>query len=418
MCSSEWRYDAISTVSSAARACARAPSSGRDDGDGRDPELAARAEDAQRDLAAVRYEELSDAHCGPALLEERAQALLALVARPPLRDPPLGAERVRPVEHELLRVPRGLRARGPQLRDHPLDRRVEVARDLLDEPDPQRRGRVEPLAGDEVAPRGARADLRQRERRDHRRDDPELDLGERELRLGPGDRDVRAGDEPAAAAERVALDAPITGAGHGVDRLEHHPQPPRVGDVLLVAELDRGPHPVDVGAGAEARPVAREHDRARVADVGERLGQLGDQLGVERVAPVRPRHRHAQGVRDLLDAQRSHAPHPKPSHRKVARMLRGALAAAVTPLRDDGAALDEEAFRPYLDFLSAGGLDGILALGTTGEGILLSAAERRRAAELFVDGPLPTIVHCGAQTTAETVALAEHAAASGRRAWP
>jgi len=97
-------------------------------------------------------------------------------------------------------------------------------------------------------------------------------------------------------------------------------------------------------------------------------------------------------------------------------MLRGALAAAVTPLRDEGTALDEEAFRPYLDFLAAAGLDGILALGTTGEGILLSAAERRRAAELFVDGPLPAIVHCGAQTTAETVALAEHAAASGAAA--
>src|SRR3954449_1933452 len=94
-------------------------------------------------------------------------------------------------------------------------------------------------------------------------------------------------------------------------------------------------------------------------------------------------------------------------------MLRGALAAAVTPLRDDGAALDEEAFRPYLDFLAAGGLVGILARGTPGEGILLSAAERRRAAELFLDGPLPVIVHCGAQTTAETAALAEHAAASG-----
>jgi dihydrodipicolinate synthase/N-acetylneuraminate lyase len=94
-------------------------------------------------------------------------------------------------------------------------------------------------------------------------------------------------------------------------------------------------------------------------------------------------------------------------------MLRGTLAASVTPLRDDGAALDEEAFRPYLDFLAAGGLDGILALGTTGEGILLSAAERRRAAELFLEGPLPVIVHCGAQTTAETVALAEHAKASG-----
>jgi len=94
-------------------------------------------------------------------------------------------------------------------------------------------------------------------------------------------------------------------------------------------------------------------------------------------------------------------------------MLRGALAAALTPLRDEGAALDEDAFRPYLDFLAAGGLDAILVLGTTGEGILLSAAERRRAAELFLEGPLPVIVHCGAQTTAETVALAEHAAASG-----
>jgi dihydrodipicolinate synthase/N-acetylneuraminate lyase len=94
-------------------------------------------------------------------------------------------------------------------------------------------------------------------------------------------------------------------------------------------------------------------------------------------------------------------------------MLRGALAAAVTPLRDDGAALDEEAFRPYLDFLATAGLDGVLALGTTGEGILLSAAERRRAAEFFLEGSLPVIVHCGAQTTAETSALAGHAAASG-----
>jgi dihydrodipicolinate synthase/N-acetylneuraminate lyase len=91
-------------------------------------------------------------------------------------------------------------------------------------------------------------------------------------------------------------------------------------------------------------------------------------------------------------------------------MLRGALAAALTPLRDEGSALDEDAFGPYCAFLADGGLDGLLALGTTGEGILLSVAERRRAAELFVAGPLPVIVHCGAQTTADTAALAEHAA--------
>lgn len=97
-------------------------------------------------------------------------------------------------------------------------------------------------------------------------------------------------------------------------------------------------------------------------------------------------------------------------------MIRGALAAALTPLREEGSALDEEAFGPYLDFLADGGLDGLLALGTTGEGILLSLDERRRAAELFLaaaDGRLQVAVHCGAQTTADTVALAEHAAAAG-----
>jgi len=93
-------------------------------------------------------------------------------------------------------------------------------------------------------------------------------------------------------------------------------------------------------------------------------------------------------------------------------MLRGALAAAVTPLRDDGEALDEDAFDPYVEYLRAGGLDGILALGTTGEGILLSADQRMRAAALFVEAGgdgLDVAVHCGAQTTAETVALAAHA---------
>ena len=97
-------------------------------------------------------------------------------------------------------------------------------------------------------------------------------------------------------------------------------------------------------------------------------------------------------------------------------MLRGALAAAVTPLRDDGAALDEDAFEPYVDYLAAGGLDGLLALGTTGEGILLSLDERRRAAELFVaasGGRLQVAVHAGAQTTADTTALAAHAVGAG-----
>jgi dihydrodipicolinate synthase/N-acetylneuraminate lyase len=95
-------------------------------------------------------------------------------------------------------------------------------------------------------------------------------------------------------------------------------------------------------------------------------------------------------------------------------MLRGAIAAALTPLREDGG-LDEDAFAPYTGYLAAGGLDGILALGTTGEGMLFSAAERKRVTELYVEarGTLQVAVNCGAQTTVDTVALAEHAAQSG-----
>jgi len=88
----------------------------------------------------------------------------------------------------------------------------------------------------------------------------------------------------------------------------------------------------------------------------------------------------------------------------------------LTPLRNGGASLDEDVFAPYVDFLAGGGVDGILVLGTTGEGILLTETERRRASELFIaaaQGKLSVAVHCGAQTTAETAALAAHAAEAG-----
>jgi dihydrodipicolinate synthase/N-acetylneuraminate lyase len=94
-------------------------------------------------------------------------------------------------------------------------------------------------------------------------------------------------------------------------------------------------------------------------------------------------------------------------------VISGALAAALTPLRDGGEALDEDAFEPYARFLERAGLDGILALGTTGEGILLTLEERKRVVELFLAAGLRVIAHCGAQTTRDTVELAAHAADVG-----
>jgi dihydrodipicolinate synthase/N-acetylneuraminate lyase len=97
-------------------------------------------------------------------------------------------------------------------------------------------------------------------------------------------------------------------------------------------------------------------------------------------------------------------------------VIHGALTAALTPLRDGGAAVDEEAVSGYVDFLATGGVDGMLVLGTTGECMLFSVAERKRIAAAFLaaaDGRLDVAVHCGAQTTADTVELAADAAALG-----
>jgi dihydrodipicolinate synthase/N-acetylneuraminate lyase len=86
------------------------------------------------------------------------------------------------------------------------------------------------------------------------------------------------------------------------------------------------------------------------------------------------------------------------------------IVAAVTPLTGDGAALDVDAIAPYVAFLERHGADGVFACGTTGEGVLLSLDERRRTVEAYraaLRGKL--IVHAGAQTTADTTALAAHA---------
>jgi len=93
-------------------------------------------------------------------------------------------------------------------------------------------------------------------------------------------------------------------------------------------------------------------------------------------------------------------------------MLTGAIAAAATPLTHGGRDVDEGAVGPLTRFLADGGIDGALVCGTTGEGILLSPPERVRVAERFVEARpdgFQIAIHAGAQSTADTVALATHA---------
>ncbi|MGH2629849.1 MAG: dihydrodipicolinate synthase family protein [Actinomycetota bacterium] len=99
--------------------------------------------------------------------------------------------------------------------------------------------------------------------------------------------------------------------------------------------------------------------------------------------------------------------------------LHGAIAASVTPMRDGGRTLDVDAIAGLTAFLIEGGVDGVLTCGTTGEGVLLDAAERRAVTEAFVSSApkgFPVAVHAGAQTSADTNALASHAQETGAAA--
>jgi dihydrodipicolinate synthase/N-acetylneuraminate lyase len=279
------------------------------------------------------------------------------------------------------------------------------------QPEPERHLRPEPLAGEEVAARGTRPDFAEDKGRDNCRDDSEPHLREAEDGVLAGYGDVGAGDETGTAAERVALDTRDDRRRAGIHALEHAVETHGILDVLLEREVDGGSLPVHVGSSAEARAFAREDDGARVANISEGVSKLADEGGVEGVPPLGPRQRDPKDRSVTLDLERAHG-----GDSKVHAVIRGALAAAVTPLREAGERLDEDAFGPYVGFLADNGLDGIFALGTTGEGLLLSLEERKRAAELFVEaaaGRLGIVVHCGTQTTRDTVALCEHAAALG-----
>src|SRR5262245_59341244 len=135
-------------------------------------------------------------------------------------------------------------------------------------------------------------------------------------------------------------------------------------------------------------------------------------------ARVRGVDRAGEADRDAHPAGRGHG-RGRPRGEASLMPLRGALAASITPLREHGSAVDDEAFGPLCDLFVDAGLDGILALGTAGEGILLRVEERRHIADLFLqasDKRLQVAVHCGAQTTADTVLLSAHAAEVGAAA--
>lgn len=99
-------------------------------------------------------------------------------------------------------------------------------------------------------------------------------------------------------------------------------------------------------------------------------------------------------------------------------MLQGVIVAMLTPF-DERGELYEEGVRGVTSWLIEKGVHGLFVCGTAGEGLLMSTAQRQRAAEVAVDevkGRIPVIVHAGAISTAEAIALARHAQEAGAQA--
>jgi 4-hydroxy-tetrahydrodipicolinate synthase len=95
-------------------------------------------------------------------------------------------------------------------------------------------------------------------------------------------------------------------------------------------------------------------------------------------------------------------------------LFRGVLPALVTPFRNG--AVDEDAFVALVERQIAGGVHGLVPVGTTGETATLSHEEHRRVVELCVataKGRVPVIAGAGSNSTAEAIELVRHAKSVG-----
>jgi N-acetylneuraminate lyase len=91
--------------------------------------------------------------------------------------------------------------------------------------------------------------------------------------------------------------------------------------------------------------------------------------------------------------------------------LKGIYPALFTPFEENGA-VSEPMLRRLASRYITSGVDGLFLCGGTGEGLLLSPAERKRVAEIVMDevhGRAIVLVHVGSIGTRECMDLARHA---------
>ena len=95
-------------------------------------------------------------------------------------------------------------------------------------------------------------------------------------------------------------------------------------------------------------------------------------------------------------------------------MFKGSIPALVTPMRNG--ALDEDAFRAFVDWQIEEGSAGLVPVGTTGESPTLSHEEHHRVVEICIEAAnkrVPVIAGAGSNNTKEAIELAVHAEKAG-----
>lgn len=99
----------------------------------------------------------------------------------------------------------------------------------------------------------------------------------------------------------------------------------------------------------------------------------------------------------------------------MSAQLSGILTALATPFTADGQ-IDVTNLRRLVDRSIDGGVDGVVACGSTGEFAAMSGAERRLVVETVIDqaaGRVPVIAQTGAVNTTEAIELSRHAQHAG-----
>ncbi|MDZ7642681.1 MAG: 4-hydroxy-tetrahydrodipicolinate synthase [Desulfurivibrio sp.] len=99
----------------------------------------------------------------------------------------------------------------------------------------------------------------------------------------------------------------------------------------------------------------------------------------------------------------------------MSSQFRGAFVAIATPFNDDGS-IDEPGLVELIEFQLAGGTNGIVPCGTTGESATMSHEEHHRVVELTVKtvaGRVPVLAGAGSNSTSETIELTRRAQNAG-----